>query len=157
VPESTRSYHRATVSALLSILERVATGGEQLSHAENVLFAACEIWAAAGTGTLADVLGPESTDGLRTAAMVFVTVGALQTAAMLRGAADATAVASGARERLKSLEALGARLRGSTEPVDRLIARYAASVVSTPVGRDGAGHAIAGPPAPSNAPGLVLH
>jgi hypothetical protein len=157
VAETVRNCHRVTVSALVSILERVTSGGGKLSLAENMLFIACEIWAAAGRGTLSDLLGREPADPLRAASTVFVAMGALQTATMLRHAADTAAVASTARERRRSLQQLGERLCSSTEPVDLLIARYAASLVPAPARRARAGGAPAAAHARTVARRVVLH
>jgi hypothetical protein len=130
-----RQYHRVTVEALLSILDRVTAGGAEFSHAENMLLIACHVWAAAAVGTLPELLGRESAESLRAASAVFVEIGALQTADTLRRAADDAVPGWPSRQRRQSLQALGERLRAGAEPVDQLIALYAANLAPAAVDR----------------------
>ncbi len=151
-----RHHVRVTVAALLAILDRVTTGGGDLTQEEHTLFTACEIWAAAGMRALPRLLGRQPADGLRSASTAFVAIGATQTADALRRAAEVAEVST-PRQRFRQLQELGERLRSSIEPVDMLIARFASSLVPESLLRAQSGSIE---PAPRRAPierALALH
>jgi hypothetical protein len=132
VADISRADAQVTVAALVAILERAASGGRALSHAENILFIACEIRAAAAMRSLSTLLARDPEDSLRSAALVFAAIGATQTAATLRRAAARVDALSTSGQLRRFLRELGQRLCASAEPVDLLIARFASTLVPGP-------------------------
>ena len=120
-----------TSLVLRALLEKAVTAGSELSREERLLYTACEFWAAVAATSLAGLLGSTAGQQMRIAAAAFEEIGSARTArAISRASAKFEAIQSVSQ--LRGLaHTLEARLLAIGEPVDALIARYAADRVAT--------------------------
>ena len=123
------SGHAAvTRQRLLVILERAASGAEEFSVSERALFTACEFWAAVESRTLKNFLGRDAAEQLRYAAVVYEAIGANDVAQAVEETLESLLLAGTENRRLQCIAQLQERLHSSTDPLDDLIARFAARV-----------------------------
>ena len=123
--ESWTGHLPVTSVALLSILERIASGETLFSRVERGFYVACEIWAAINARDLEALFVSVGTGPLREAHAPFSAIGAQHVANILRNEIFARVAASADTDHRKRLAALEERLRRVPEPVDELIARFA--------------------------------
>lgn len=123
--ESWKGHLPVTSVALLSILERIASGETLLSRAERGFYVACEIWAAVNARDLDALYASVGTGPLRDAHAAFSAIGAEHVADILRNDVFAPVAASADTDHRRRMDAFEERLRRVPEPVDELIARYA--------------------------------
>jgi hypothetical protein len=119
-----RGHFPITSIALLSILNRAATGQEEFSHSERVLYVACEFWAAVNALELEAHLDPEVADPLHDARFAFSAIGAEHLANNLLQpvvpTGDLTQDGHG-----QWIAILQEQLLRVADPIDVLIARFA--------------------------------
>ena len=122
-------HHRRTSAALLGLLAGAAAGRNDFTLGERAFVMACEFWAAAMNRTLAQHLGRDASARLRSAERAFSALGAPSVATVLRlGQLELEKAEAHARsQQLAAMEATLARI---DEPVDDLIAQYAAELAS---------------------------
>jgi hypothetical protein len=117
-----------TAHALQAIFDRINSGNIHLTKADRILYTACEIRSATGTCNLVRRLRAENPlDAIRSAITAFTTIGALDYVREFQLAADEYSRAFTPYRRRRCLANLEARLLGTQESIDQLIALYAAT------------------------------
>jgi hypothetical protein len=111
-----------TCVALLTLLNRAASGQIEFSRIARLLCVACEFWAAANARELGAHLDFERDDPLRDARFAFSAIGAEHVVDVLHRAIDARAQSHSSGAIIADMEDLLTRVQ---EPVDMLIARFA--------------------------------
>jgi hypothetical protein len=120
-----QGHFPVTCVAMMSLLDRAATGEEKFSPAERVLFVACEFWSAVNAVELETYFDLKAEDPTRDARVALRIVGAVKLADMLDpGVLGPAGGRASVRRRHKLLELQG-DFRDITEPVDLLLARFA--------------------------------
>jgi hypothetical protein len=121
--------HRpSTRTRMLGILERAAGDAGDLSLAECALFTACEFRACVAARALCAHLRSNAVQRLRTLALVYSSIGATHFARLLDDAQVDLSCLQTSRARQVRLQMLEQHLLVSTDPVDRLLARFAEAV-----------------------------
>lgn len=118
-------HETATSEALFDVITTAATGSARPSHADRILFTACEFWASARNCALLDQLREDPVPQLQAAEAAF----------MLIGLAGVAGIVSSGRRILTegpqpaSLPQIARKIENSLahidEPVDQKIAAYA--------------------------------
>lgn len=123
-------HEHDTSALLLDVLTTATSGSARLSRADRVLFTACEFWAAARNGSLMGPLREDPLARLRAAEAAFNVIGLFQATSVLHCARTALTESDppvSLRSVVKLIETSFAEL---DEPVDRIIASYAAHQAS---------------------------
>jgi hypothetical protein len=126
--DSWRGHFPITHDVLLPILLRAAAGDKDFTRTERILYTACEFWAAIQARSIVTHLGSKSADNLLDAIVAFSAIGATQVARTLNAGYNDMAIAGTAQRRFEGLAALENELSKTLDPVDHLIARYAADM-----------------------------
>ena len=120
----------ATTAALLAILTRATEAPHTVSQYDRILFTASEFWASARQRGLVAYLRDDAIPRLSAAESAFRAVGATKAAAILQRGRGALAH----RDPLLSLQTvctlMEAKLAQGDEPVDQLLADFAAELSS---------------------------
>lgn len=119
----------------MSILSRAALGASHFTVAERGLFVACEFWAAVKARTLSSHLGANALEQLQIAATTFKAIGAADFAYQLDCTLGELPYLGGDEQRRQCIAVLESCLLLTTDPVDELLARFAAVVAPTPLHR----------------------
>ena len=118
----------ATTTALLAVLTRASSTPHTVSQYDRVIFTACEFWASTRHRGLLAYLSEDAIARLSAAESAFRAIGAHKAAAILQRAHSALAP----RDPLVSLQnvctLVEVALAQSDEPVDQLLADFAASL-----------------------------
>jgi hypothetical protein len=117
-----------TSEMLLPILQRAASGANDFTYAERILYTACEFRAAVAARTIVTHLGSETRDNLHNAILAFTALGALRFASALSAALCALTDTPTKRHLYRRLRALENDLIDSKESIDHLIADFAEKV-----------------------------
>ncbi len=120
-----------TSVAMMALLARLADGDVQFSPAERIIFVACEFWSALNAGELDSHFDLKAEDPTRDARIALRIVGAAKTASFLEFGVLGRPGGRAVFRRRRRLVSLEERLRGVSEPVDLLIARFAWRYMST--------------------------
>jgi hypothetical protein len=120
-------HERATSAMLLDVLTTATSGSAKISLADRVLYTACEFWAAARNASLMEQLREDPKARLRAAEAAFTVIGLRRAASLLHHGRMALAEGDPALS-LRHLAAfIETSLAALDEPVDRMIAAYAAN------------------------------
>ena len=123
--------HRAVTSdKLLPILKRAAAGHEHFSHAERILYTTCEFWAAVAAQSIITYLDADILEDLRNTVVAFRSIGAANVVNSLDAALRELRNVTTQQRVLECLVALEIELADTQDPVDQLIARFAATLDS---------------------------
>lgn len=122
---SWQGHYPVTTVALMSLLERAAAGETKFSPAERILFVASEFWCAFHAEELESHLELKADDPTRDARVAFRILGAKQVADALERAALGPPGGRANARRRQRLADIHLKLRGVTDPVDLMIARFA--------------------------------
>jgi hypothetical protein len=125
VPNGWRGHFPVTSVALLSLLHRAAADHLEFSKVEQILWVACEFWAAVNARELNAHLDSEVGDPLRDARFAFSAIGATVVVEALRQVAVGTAGAESRGTLSERITDIEDRLLRLPEAVDMLIARFA--------------------------------
>ena len=122
----------ATTAALFAVLMRATAAPDTVSQYDRVLFTACEFWASARHRGLLPDLSDDAIARLSAAESAFRAVGAHKAAAILQREHSALAH----RDPIVSLQnvctVMETALAHSDEPVDQLLADFAAELSARP-------------------------
>ena len=120
-----------TSVALLSLLERVSGGERRFSPAERVLFVACEFWSAFNAGELDSYFDLKAEDPTHDSRIALRVIGASEIASALDQGVLGPAGGRAEPRRRRRLVILEEKMRGISEPIDLLIARFAWRCMTT--------------------------
>jgi hypothetical protein len=120
-------HERNTTAMLLDVLTTATTGSAKISRANRVLFTACEFWAAARNGSLLEQLHENALAQLRAAEAAFTVIGLTKTPGVLHHGRLALTQSDPPVTLQSVVEFIETSLAELDEPVDRMIADYAAS------------------------------
>ena len=120
-------HERNTTAMLLDVLTTATTGSAKISRANRVLFTACEFWAAARNGSLMEQLRENAVAQLRAAEAAFTVIGLTKAPGVLHHGRLALTQSDPPAALQSVVEFMETSLAELDEPVDRMIADYAAS------------------------------
>ena len=120
----------ATTAALLAVLTRVTAAPHTVSEIDRVLFTACEFWASARHRGLLAYLNDDAIARLSAAETAFRVIGAHKAAAILQRGQSALAHRDPPVSLQNVCTPMEAALAHSDEPVDQLLADFAAELSS---------------------------
>jgi len=119
-------HERDTSAMLLDVLTIATTGTAKISRANRVLFTACEFWAAARNGSLMGQLRGNPLAQLRAAEAAFTVIGLTKAPGVLHHGRVALTQSDPPVSLQSVVEFIETSLAELDEPVDRVIAAYAA-------------------------------
>jgi hypothetical protein len=119
-------HERDTSAMLLDVLTTATTGSAKISRANRVLFTACEFWAAARNGSLMGQLRGNPLTQLRAAEAAFTVIGLTKAPSVLHHGRRALTESDPPVSLQSVVEFIETSLAELDEPVDRMIAAYAA-------------------------------
>jgi hypothetical protein len=119
-------HERDTSAMLLDVLTTATTGSAKISRANRVLFTACEFWAAARNGSLIGQLRGNPLAQLRAAEAAFTVIGLTKAPSVLHHGRRALTESDPPVSLQSVVEFIETSLAELDEPVDRMIAAYAA-------------------------------
>jgi hypothetical protein len=122
---SWRGHFPVTSVAMMSLLDRLATGEENFSSAECALFVACEFWSAFNAADLDCYFDLKAEDPTRDVRAALRMVGAVRVADALDLVDMGPGGGRAAIRRRQCLSELAGILQRIEEPVDLLLARFA--------------------------------
>jgi hypothetical protein len=118
-------HEHDTSALLLDVLTTATSGSAKISRADRVLFTACEFWAAARNGSLAEQLRGDPLAGLRAAETAFNVIGLTKATRVLHHGRMALTENASPASLKNVVEFIETSLADLDEPVDRIIADYA--------------------------------
>jgi hypothetical protein len=120
-------HERNTTAMLLDVLTTATTGSAKISRANRVLFTAGEFGAAARNGSLMEQLRENAVAQLRAAEAAFTVIGLTKAPGVLHHGRLALTQSDPPVTLQSVVEFMETSLAELDEPVDRMIADYAAS------------------------------
>jgi hypothetical protein len=119
-------HEHDTSAMLLDVLTTATSGSAKISMADRVLFTACEFWAAARNGSLREQLRGDPLARLRAAEAAFNAIGLTKATRVLHHARMALTENASPAALRHVVEFIETSMADLDEPVDRIIAAYAA-------------------------------